>query len=462
MNALENFKLDADEGLFPVVSRSLALPGYILLFLMLVYPMVLQLLYVKAFLFACVLIIVTVGMFSSRRRSLDPTVVLWTLSLAAVSSFFVLLGLYYGTPGAAKAAQVYILWPLIYMVIIAGVTHFRILDGLQKTLIVGSICVGLQGFLYLLTALNILPDNKLSSLVTFEWEAQSIGLHEGYVGMQFPGLNSLPFLLPFIMASLVTRRGKSENSAVSRAGMWAALILGLAITLISGRRALILLMLIAPLFIWIFSSFQLPEAKRHSRKSLLRLTLVVIVALVAMLIGSGSIHEINLPGIVERVSQGFDFGPNSLDDSGPERREQYVALLHGWVENPLFGAGHGASAYRSIRSAERPWEYELFYLALLYQTGLVGFLSYAAGVGWIYWTGSKIIKQGGKLGPGMLSLLVGMSSYLTANAVDPYVARFDGMWAIFLPLAFINYWLGIKCGDYKCHGQLAVQPLRQA
>jgi len=387
---------------------------------------------------------------------------MWSLFLAAVSSFFVLLGFFHGTPGAANAAQVYVLWPLIYVVAIAGVMDFRILDGLRKTLIVASICIGLQGFLYLLTALNILPDNKLTNLLTFEWEAQSINLHEGYIGMQFPGLNSLPFLLPFIMASIVTRKGKSENSVVPQIPMWAALILGLATMLISGRRALILLTLLAPLFIWIFSSFQLPEAKRCTRKSLLRLTLVVIVALVIMMIGSSSIHEINLSGIVERISQGFDFRPNSLDDSGPERREQYVALLHGWFENPLFGAGHGASAYRSIRSYERPWAYELFYLALLYQIGLVGFLCYAAGVGWIYWTGARIIKQGGTLGSGMLSILVGMSSYLTANFMDPYVARFDGMWAIFLPLAFINYWLGIKCGGYKCYGKLGVQPLRRA
>src|SRR5260370_28153641 len=116
MNAPENFKLTTGEMHFPVGSNLLASPAYVLLFLMLVYPMVLQLLYVKAFLFACVLFIVAVGMFSSKRRSLDSTVVMCTLSLSAISSLFVLLGLYYGTPGAVKAAQVYVLWPLIYMI----------------------------------------------------------------------------------------------------------------------------------------------------------------------------------------------------------------------------------------------------------------------------------------------------------------------------------------------------------
>jgi len=34
-----------------------------------------------------------------------------------------------------------------------------------------------------------------------------------------------------------------------------------------------------------------------------------------------------------------------------------------------------------------------------------------------------------------------MSGFLIANATNPYLARFDGIWVIFLPLAFINRWL---------------------
>jgi len=148
--------------------------------------------------------------------------------------------------------------------------------------------------------------------------------------------------------------------------------------------------------------------------------------------------------LFSRVSDGFDFGATTVDEGAAARHEQFDALLRGWYENPLLGAGHGASAHGSIRSNERPWAYELSYLALLFQCGLLGFVAYSAGVAWIYWKGIGIIKDGGMLGQNMLALLVGMTCYLIVNATNPYLSRFDGIWAIFLPLAFINYSLVLR------------------
>jgi O-antigen ligase len=81
------------------------------------------------------------------------------------------------------------------------------------------------------------------------------------------------------------------------------------------------------------------------------------------------------------------------------------------------------------------------YLDLLFQTGLFGFMAYVAGVVWIYWKGTTIIKEGGALGQVMLPALVGMSCFLIASMTNPYLTKFDGLWAIFLPVALINFWL---------------------
>jgi hypothetical protein len=123
------------------------------------------------------------------------------------------------------------------------------------------------------------------------------------------------------------------------------------------------------------------------------------------------------------------------------RAEQFFALLDGWQQNPLFGAGHGASAVGSLRDAEMPWAYELSYVALLFQTGLVGFSIYCSGVIWIFWMGFKIIRSSHWLGFYMLPVLVGTFCFLIANATNPYLAKFDYMWVIFLPVALINSYL---------------------
>jgi hypothetical protein len=146
------------------------------------------------------------------------------------------------------------------------------------------------------------------------------------------------------------------------------------------------------------------------------------------------------------LAAGFDFSPTALEYGAIERNVQFHALLAGWMDSPLLGAGLGAPAYGSIRSQLTPWNYELSYMALLYQIGLFGVAAYSAGIFWIYWTGVRVIRSGGHAAALMIPCLVGMTSVLIANATNPYLARYDGMYPIFFPVALINYWLQRRTG----------------
>lgn len=123
--------------------------------------------------------------------------------------------------------------------------------------------------------------------------------------------------------------------------------------------------------------------------------------------------------------------PAAQDLPGPQARtSQFSALVSGWLENPIFGAGHGTSV-RVIRSNEQPYAYELSYLALLFHTGLVGFLLYASGVIWIFYNGVRLIQSGDELAKRGLPVYVGTACFLIANATNPYLEKFDYMWVIF-------------------------------
>jgi len=197
--------------------------------------------------------------------------------------------------------------------------------------------------------------------------------------------------------------------------------------------------MLTPLLILILGSFQPPKERLLVRRSLGRVTLVLVLGVGLAVLLLRPIYAITFEGIADRFSAGFDFSATTLDDSPADRSQQYIALVRGWAEYPLIGAGLGASAHGSIRSEIMPWAYELYYLALLFQTGLLGFLAYTAGIVWIYSSGIGIIKRGGVDSQLLIPILVGTSGLLIANGTNPYLARFDGIWVIFLPLAFINY-----------------------
>jgi hypothetical protein len=440
--------------------RWVSLPGYVLLFLLLVYPIIAALLYVKAVLLGIVLATVCGVVLKTDRWGLLPSIALWTFSLSALGIFFILEGFFAGGPGAAQAIGVYVIWPIFYVLMISGIRSERILRGLFGTMMVSTVCISAFSMVYMLIMIHILPENRYYDLVSFNWDAQEFGLHDGYISMQYPGINSLPFLVPFSLAALVTCPGWLKGKAlVGKVLLWTASFAGLESALVSGRRALILVTMIAPLFVLIFLRFQPIVDRQASRKTLLRVVAIGVLAVMVLLVCLNAVAGISLSGLYERFSIAFDFGPTTPDNGANERRDQFDALLAGWMDNPILGAGHGVPAYGSIRSELQPWSYELKYMALLYQTGLLGFTAYAAGVFWIYWMGLRVIRAGGFLSGLMIACLTGMSSILIAGATNPYLDNFDGMWVLFFPLAVINLSMLKSHSSRRPSARLSISPL---
>jgi hypothetical protein len=91
-----------------------------------------------------------------------------------------------------------------------------------------------------------------------------------------------------------------------------------------------------------------------------------------------------------------------------------------------------------IRDFTRPWSYELYYLALASQIGLLGLAAVASSVAWMLWSALRVLRGGDPTAESLIPLFVGMLCYLVASASNPYLPRFDGLWVLFLPLAALN------------------------
>jgi O-antigen ligase len=409
-----------------------------LLFLSMTLPTVPKLVVLKSCLFALLLAGIGLSFLAGTRARLDLRIALWTLALTAVSLVFVMKGIVAGNPGAAEAVTVYILWPITFTVWIARLSDDDILSALHRTMIAASFFIGVYGCFYLLTQLEIVPDIGLVSAFSFGWDAQAFGAHQGYTQMAIAGMNSLPFLVPYVMASAAIQSLWTGPGAFWKFSLWAACALGWLTILAGGRRALFLVVLLTPPLIFLATLFLPPGEKRAGKRRVMKFTAVLTFAIAVIFVGLALIYEVDRQAIWEQFTSGFDLSAQTPDADALERRQQLLALSRGWLERPLFGAGMGASVLGSIRSENTPWAYELYYLALLYQTGLAGFLAYAAGVMWIFWRGLAIIREGGREAQLMIPMLVGLSGLLIANATNPYLGKFDEMWTLFLPLAVIN------------------------
>jgi hypothetical protein len=222
----------------------------------------------------------------------------------------------------------------------------------------------------------------------------------------------------------------------SRFWLWTALVSGGVVVLLSGRRALLLVVSLAPLFTLAGRQLLPVSDRRSSRRVMLGTLAGAGVALVALLVYLNAVYGFSLATVWRVFLVGFDFG---RDVSATARSNQFVALVTEWANAPLLGAGHGASAAGSVRSVEMPWAYELSYAALLFHTGLLGFIAYTSAVAWIYAEGIRTIRDGGPRSAYMLATLVGLTCFLIGNATNPYLEKYDLMWVVFLPVALINH-----------------------
>ncbi len=404
-------------------------PALALFFLMLFAPTSYQ--PVKAALLALVLGGVLTAAARDRRLLLTPFVRIWTSVMVAVGLFYVLRGLLHGAPGALRMATVFVLWPVVYTILVAGVASPSTLHALVRTLVFATGAISLYALSFVLYSAGILPSGLYVPLDL----GQQIVFFEGYVEFSLYSLSTLLFTTPFLVAAVLAWPAGRE-APVSRPWVWLALGASLCAAVLSGRRALWLVVVLSPFVALVLRAFQPCQVRKASSRSLAASAAGVVTVLAAVYLYARAAYGVDLGAMAEAFAAGFDF--QSMDDSTYGRREQLAAMLAAWHEHPFLGSGQGAVAPGSIRSLEQPWAYELSYVALLFQTGAAGFALYATGVAWIYWQGLHVIRQGTAFGTIMLPTLTGLTCFLIANATNPYLAKYDYLWVIFVPVAVIN------------------------
>lgn len=405
----------------------LAFAGFLLFFLMLFVPTVYQ--GVKAVLLGGLLFGIFVSTLNGARFRIHRQVFFLFIFYSSMGMAYVLYGYLNGNPGAIRVSTVYVIWPLVYMVLVSAISQEWVFRGLAQVLIWSSIAISLYALYYLLYTLGIVPIALYLELDM----GQAASFNNGFVEYNLYSISTLLFLFPFVTACLLIWSGE-RSPPVARKWLMLAFVLVTCASILSGRRALWLVIVLTPLLIAASLLFarQWQVALKTIPKFFPYFAGVIIASATALSIK----FDIRPSAILNIFMEGFQF---NSDASAIARSEQFFALADGWLNSPVFGAGLGAVAEGSIRSDEMPWAYELYFLSVLFQTGLVGFLAYAFGIGWIIFYGFRIIRRDPVLRLYMIPVLVGMLCFLIASNSNPYLAKFDYLWVVFLPVAMINY-----------------------
>ena len=407
------------------VARALFL---ILLTMSLVLPTLLQ--SVKIALLAAIVVSILLARetwrsrFSNQQIALD----LWAFGYAIVGLIWATAGLVRGNPGAALMVTVHVAYPLLGMLVwrMARPGDFA---KLSTALLIATALVLITQALFIASFFELDGGGFFRlALSLLDEETAVVDVTDEYLLFTLPSVSTLLFMAPWLAVQAVLAPKCRVLSAV-------LFVLAVAALLLAGRRASILALAGGLCAAFLASrGVRLQQASSAHFGKRLTILLLTLVAVLALAFSTGAL---NIDLLSERLTSILDFSTN---DSNILRRLQFDSLVEGISGSPLVGQGLGAAASYS-RSDEQPWSYELSYVALVFNFGLVGFLLFAAGIVFLLARLARLaalswLPETERLSA--LCYLAGLTAFLIANATNPYLAKFDYMWTLFVPLGFIR------------------------
>lgn len=402
--------------------------SYAFLFLMLVVPTQFQ---IFRGLILSALCASTIFSAFSGKWNISKSILISGIFCIICSIFFIGFGFLNNAPGALSVITVFVLWPVVYIFLIGNIFTNRILINYIKTIIVGSIVVCFIEILVLCEGYGLFNAGIL------DFFNGNIGLYEGRTELFLMNSATLIYSLP--MSLCIFLMPKDLNLLEKK---WNTLnIINIYISifciLMIGRRAMLVIALMAPIIILLL--FKISYVKTNIKIGNLLYFLILVFLFVCFIF---YYFDLDFDIYTNDFFQAFGFDVSSTDRrSSSVRGEQFYALMEGWMQQPFFGFGHGAGVATSVRDIDTPWAYELTYIALLFQVGILGFCIYLFAVLWYSLKSILIVRAHMSSAFLILPPLSGSISFLIASATNPYLLKFDYLWTIFFPVLILNFYL---------------------
>lgn len=389
---------------------------------------------------------ILIAINSPSRWSISTPLFYWLIACVAYSVFSMWWGVLNDAQGAIAVSTIYVIWPILYVYFIGfGKTIERYVV-LAKILLIGVFLAAMSGVL--LVASSFYPALGIFDPY-FELMSGSLGLYENSIAFALSNMATVIYGLSFLTGLIIL--GARTSLHFSR--KWKAfcvvnLLVSFFVMLISGRKAFVAVGLLSLPFGLIFMG--MAGIYKFQLKSVFKMFgIASIIIIFSVLIGSIT-FGLDLSGLVEHFLSGFDFG-DSNNISAARRAEQFNALMVEWQRSPFIGFGHGSGAH-SAPGDVMPWAYELQYIALLFQTGIIGILVYGSAVAWLMYQMVRLSRKYADLAVLLLPALVGFTCFLIANATNPYLSKFDYLWTLFLPVGLVNIGL-LRDKALRCSGK---------
>lgn len=347
---------------------------------------------------------------------------LWFSVFLFMNVFYLGYGCLRENPGVYYYIPVYAIWLILFFVLYSQIDE-SILSCLLKVFDVTYVFIAVTGVFFFFQNNGIFPTIINSEL--FGYKMGDRPMFE-FKAIQGGAIISFLVLFSYKYTKLLLSKKVSFIQFV-------LLLIGIVYIFATSRRTFIIEFLFLPVIVFVFfrKSRLYPLQKK---KVSLKIFIFFLLPFLLLLITTLYLGLFNQEIFTNFVLSSFESDGVGHD----ERSSQYSALITGWLNNFLFGAGTGVNA--SVIRSDIPGSYELSYVALLFERGIIGFLIYV--IQFFYLLKWNIDLTRKELPDKDVSILisynVALTFFLIANASNPYLGAFDHLWIVFFSLLLIN------------------------
>lgn len=356
------------------------------------------------------LILLSINLFSKKASAGMARPILFFSIFAAINALALFIGMVHENPDQAiiDGFRLGVIFPIVIALLWTSLADFDYGKYINGIIEFSAICILVMISLAILQEIGV--DDFYSMSFVKENEMR-VGLHEGFLQVTSHNVGSLFFISGYLLYYAVANQSERINIRSIT-----ALLCAMLAAMLSGRRALQLAILLAPLFL-IFT------AKIFAEKNLvvgriIKLWLIISLGVVMLLIFLFSNEYLYFGDFVERFAGIFE-------DDGGARTSQAASLFSAFLNNPFLGSGVGGTT-EVIRSDDAPWTYELTYLQILFNFGIIGTLAIVFILFHEVW---KIgcNARGGRLNYSIevKSMFSGVLFLIFGAATNPYFASFE-------------------------------------
>lgn len=308
--------------------------------------------------------------------------------------------------GIFDSFRLYVIWSMAYLALYTFLRINNSLHTIHLSFVLGGLFIAAINFYGIFD--HYYGIDSIAEVMRVALEL-NVGIHEGYVQINSHNIGSMFIVAPYLIA-LQFRQDYKKTFIFKM-----SLVLSLAVTVVSGRRALWISVAMTPIALALLSyaTGQVSQLTRQGKVLIVGYVIGGALALTLLICVPPAESD---TGLLAYFSSAF-----SATD---ERSIQKNYLFKSFLYYPWFGSGFGVSAIVP-RNPVVPWVYESTYFQMLFNLGVVG-MSYMITLisAYVYMI-INAIRRGISSPAIVFSLLVGLFGLLLGAYSNPYLGSFD-------------------------------------